>query len=70
MDTMPLQDPTSVMGFYTNIEKTALFDYLKYLPAMDDFAAQHIVYQISHQQMIIRFHVCGSKTHKIRIQTE
>ena len=37
MDNMPLQDPTSVMDFYTNIEEAALFDCLKYLPEMDDY---------------------------------
>ena len=37
MDNMPLQDPTSVMNFYTNIEKATLFDFLKYLPEMDDY---------------------------------
>ena len=37
MDNMFLQDPTSVMDFYTNIEETTLFACLKYLPEMDDY---------------------------------
>ena len=36
MDNMPLQDPTSVMDFYTNIEVATLFEsiYLKRVTAM------------------------------------
>ena len=37
MDIMPLEDPTSVMDFCTNIEEETLFDCLKYLPEMDEF---------------------------------
>ena len=37
MDDRPLQDPTSVMDFYTNIEEATLFDFLKHLPEIDDF---------------------------------
>ena len=37
MDIMPLQDPTSVMEFYTNIEEATLFDCLRYLPEMNEF---------------------------------
>ena len=37
MDIMSLQDPTSVINFYTNIEEATLFDCLKYLPEMDEF---------------------------------
>ena len=37
MDNMPLQDPTSVMGFYTNIEEATLYDCLKYLPKTDEY---------------------------------
>ena len=37
MDNMPLQNPTGVMDFYTNIEESTLFDCLKYLPEMNDF---------------------------------
>ena len=37
MDNMPLQDPTSVMDFCTNIEEATLFDCLKYLLKMNDF---------------------------------
>ena len=37
MDNMPLQDSTSVMDFYTNIEEATLFYCLKYLPEIDEF---------------------------------
>ena len=37
MGIMPLQDPTSVMEFYTNIEEATLFDCLRYLPEMNEF---------------------------------
>ena len=37
MDNIPLEDPTSVMDFYTNIEEATLFDCLKYLPEIDDY---------------------------------
>ena len=33
----PLQDPTSVMDFQTNIEEQELLDCCKYLPEMDDY---------------------------------
>ena len=37
MDIMPLQGPTNVMDFYTNIEEATLFDCLKFLLEMDGF---------------------------------
>ena len=35
--SLPLQDPTSVMDLYTNTEESELFECLKYLPEMDDY---------------------------------
>ena len=36
-EPIPLQDPTSVMGLYTNTEESELIKCLKYLPEMDDY---------------------------------
>ena len=33
----PLQDPTSVVDFHTNIEKQELLACLRYLPEMDNY---------------------------------
>ena len=59
MDIMPLQDPTSVMNFYTNIEKATLFDCLKYLPGVDEFYDTTHSLLNFHQQMIIHFLMFG-----------
>ena len=37
MDNIPLEDPTSIMDFYTNIEEATLFDCSKYLPEMGGY---------------------------------
>ena len=34
---LPLQNPTSVMDFYTNFEESRLLECLKYLPEMDSY---------------------------------